>query len=80
MTESRSCKTKSGRVLSDDDLDRLSVTVETGDYDVEVLKTQRRGGRRWAPHLQKSCQFAWILDFGRRSKLGRTRIRRLPAT
>jgi uncharacterized protein (DUF4415 family) len=43
MTESKSHKTKSGRVLSDDDLDAVSVAVETGEYDVEVLKTRRRG-------------------------------------
>jgi len=43
MNESKSYKTKSGRVLSDDDLDALSVAVEAGDYDVEVLKTRRRG-------------------------------------
>jgi len=43
MTESKSYKTKSGRVLSDEELDALSVAVETRDYDVEVLKTRRRG-------------------------------------
>ena len=30
MSESKSYKTKSGRVLSDEDLDALSVEVETG--------------------------------------------------
>jgi uncharacterized protein (DUF4415 family) len=43
MSESKSYKTKSGRVLSDEDLDALSVEVETGEYDIEVLKTRRRG-------------------------------------
>lgn len=43
MTESKKYKTKSGRVLSDADLDALSIAVETEDYDVEVLKTRRRG-------------------------------------
>jgi hypothetical protein len=43
MSESKSYKTKSGRVLSDEDLDALSVEVETGEYDLEKLKTRRRG-------------------------------------
>jgi len=43
MSESKSYKTKSGRVLSDEDLDALSVEVETAEYDVDELKTRRRG-------------------------------------
>lgn len=43
MSESKSYKTKSGRVLSDEDLDALSVDIETAAYDVEELKTRRRG-------------------------------------
>ena len=43
MTESKNYKTMSGRVLSDGDLDALSIAVESEDYDVEVLKTRRRG-------------------------------------
>lgn len=40
MTERR---TKSGRVLSDDELDALADEMETTDYDVEALKARRRG-------------------------------------
>jgi len=36
-------RTKSGRVLTDDDLDALAEEVETADYDVEELKGRRRG-------------------------------------
>ena len=40
MTERR---TTGGRVMGDDDLDALAVEIETTDYDVEALKTRRRG-------------------------------------
>jgi len=43
MSESNSYETKSGRVLGDEDLDALSVEVERAEYDVEELKTRRRG-------------------------------------
>ena len=43
MNEPKGFKTKSGRVLTDDDPDALSTAVETGEYDVEVLKSRRRG-------------------------------------
>lgn len=43
MSESKSYKTKSGRVLSDEDLDAMSQDVEAANYDVEDLKTRRRG-------------------------------------
>lgn len=36
-------KTKSGRTLTDADLDALADEAETDDYDVETLKTRRRG-------------------------------------
>lgn len=36
-------RTKTGRILTDDDIDALAETVETTDYDVEALKTRRRG-------------------------------------
>lgn len=36
-------KTKTGRALTDDDLDTIADEVESADYDVEELKTRRRG-------------------------------------
>ena len=36
-------KTKTGRTLTDADIDALAEEVETTDYDVEALKTRRRG-------------------------------------
>ena len=36
-------KTKTGRTLTDADLDALADEVETADYDVDVLKARRRG-------------------------------------
>ena len=36
-------KTKTGRTLTDADIDALAEEVETTDYDVEELKTRRRG-------------------------------------
>jgi hypothetical protein len=36
-------KTKTGRTLTEADIDALAEEVETADYDVEELKTRRRG-------------------------------------
>jgi uncharacterized protein (DUF4415 family) len=36
-------KTKTGRVLSDADIDALADEVESTNYDVEQLKARRRG-------------------------------------
>ena len=36
-------RTKTGRILSDAEIDALADEVETTDYDVEALKTRRRG-------------------------------------
>jgi hypothetical protein len=36
-------KTKTGRTLSEADLDALADEVESADYDIEALKTRRRG-------------------------------------
>jgi len=43
MTESKTYRTKTGKVLDDDDLECISSEVESATYDVEVLKTRRRG-------------------------------------
>ena len=36
-------KTKTGRTLTDADLEAIANEVESGDYDIEMLKTRRRG-------------------------------------
>jgi hypothetical protein len=36
-------KSKTGRTLTDDDLDAIAAEVETADYDIQELKTRRRG-------------------------------------
>jgi uncharacterized protein (DUF4415 family) len=43
MTESKTYRTKSGRLLDDNDLDSISDEVESATYDVEALKSRRRG-------------------------------------
>ena len=43
MTNKKTYKTQTGRVLTDDELERIAVEVETTDYDVEELRTRRRG-------------------------------------
>lgn len=46
MTKPRTYTTASGRVLTDGDLDAIAAEVEDTDYDVEELKTRRRGRPR----------------------------------
>ena len=43
MRKPKTYTTASGRVLRDDDLDAIAAEVERADYDVEDLKTRRRG-------------------------------------
>lgn len=43
MTEPLTHRTRSGRTLTDDEIDALSDEVAETDYDVEALKTRRRG-------------------------------------
>lgn len=43
MTDPKTHRTKSGRTLSNEDIDALATEVEETDYDVEALKTRRRG-------------------------------------
>ena len=43
MTESKTYRTKSGRLLDDSDLDSISDEVESATYDVKELKSRRRG-------------------------------------
>jgi uncharacterized protein (DUF4415 family) len=43
MTDPRTHRTRSGRTLTDEEIDALSTEVAETDYDVEALKTRRRG-------------------------------------
>lgn len=43
MTTPKQYRTKTGRVLTDDDIAALATEVETTTYDPEPLKTRRRG-------------------------------------
>ncbi|MFV0308784.1 MAG: CopG family ribbon-helix-helix protein [Desertimonas sp.] len=43
MTNPKTYTTATGRVLTDDDLDAIAEEVEHADYDVEELKSRRRG-------------------------------------
>lgn len=43
MTDPKARRTRSGRALTDQDLDDLAVEVKEAEYDVEGLKPRRRG-------------------------------------
>jgi hypothetical protein len=43
MAKPKTYKTGSGRELTDKDIDAISDEVGTKDYDVDALKTRRRG-------------------------------------
>ena len=43
MTDPKTHRTRSSRTLTDEDLDAIAAEVEEADYDVETLKTRRRG-------------------------------------
>ena len=43
MSKPKTHRTPGGRTLTDDDLDAIADEVEHKDYDVEDLKTRRRG-------------------------------------
>lgn len=43
MTEPNEHRTRSGRTLTDQDVDAIAREVEEADYDIEALKTRRRG-------------------------------------
>ena len=43
MTEPNEHRTRSGRSLTDQDIDAIAREVEEADYDIEALKTRRRG-------------------------------------
>ncbi|MEX1207330.1 MAG: ribbon-helix-helix domain-containing protein [Acidimicrobiia bacterium] len=43
MTDPKTRRTRGGRTLTDADLETLATEVEETDYDVEAIKTRRRG-------------------------------------
>jgi hypothetical protein len=43
MSDPKQHRTRSGRTLTDEDIDAIAREVEETDYDVEALKTRRRG-------------------------------------
>jgi hypothetical protein len=43
VTESKTPRTRTGRALTDKELEKLATDAEQTDYDVETLKTRRRG-------------------------------------
>jgi len=43
MTDPTTRRTRSGRTVTDDDLEALAAEVAEKDYDVDVLRTRRRG-------------------------------------
>jgi len=43
MTKSNEFRTTTGRVLTDDEIETMSVELESSDVDVAVLKTRKRG-------------------------------------
>ncbi|MEK7425510.1 MAG: ribbon-helix-helix protein, CopG family [Actinomycetota bacterium] len=43
MADPTTYRTASGRVLTDADLDAIATEVEVAEFDVEVLKSRRRG-------------------------------------
>jgi hypothetical protein len=43
MTDPKTHRTRSGRTLTDEDIDAIAGEVEETDFDVEALKTRRRG-------------------------------------
>ena len=43
MTDPKTHRTRSGRVLTAEDVDAIATEVEVTDYEVEALKSRRRG-------------------------------------
>ena len=60
MTKPKTYTTAAGRVLTDDDLDAIATEVEHAEYDVEDLKTRRRGRPRLGSAPAESCLSASI--------------------
>jgi hypothetical protein len=56
MIDSSTYRTRSGRTLTDEDLETLATEVADKDYDVDVLKTRRRGRPPMGSGPATSCR------------------------
>lgn len=43
MSEPKTHRTKTSRILTDEEIEALATEVEENDYDIDELKTRRRG-------------------------------------
>jgi predicted transcriptional regulator len=43
VSEPKTHRTKTGRILTDEEIEALATEVEENDYDIDELKTRRRG-------------------------------------
>jgi uncharacterized protein (DUF4415 family) len=43
MTDPKTYRTRSGRTLTNEEIEAIAIEIEETDYDVEVLKRRRRG-------------------------------------
>jgi len=43
MSDPKEHRTRSGRTLTDEDIDAIAREVEEADYDIDALKARRRG-------------------------------------
>ena len=43
MTDPKTRRARNGRILTDEDLEALAAELDEKDFDVDVLKTRRRG-------------------------------------
>ena len=43
MAKQRTYQTRTGKVLTDSDIARIAAEVESTEYDIDELKTRRRG-------------------------------------
>jgi len=43
MTDPKTYRTRSGRTLTNEEIEAIAIEIEETDYDVEVLKGRRRG-------------------------------------
>ncbi len=88
MTDPKAHRTRSGRVLTDEEIDTVSAAVEETDYDVETLKSRRRGrptmgsgpadvlAVRIDPDLRKAIEARAVADHTTTSEVVREAIRR----
>jgi predicted transcriptional regulator len=88
MTDPKAHRSRSGRVLTDEEIDAISAAVEETDYDVEALKSRRRGRPtmgsgpadvvpvRIDPELREAIEARAVADHTTTSEVIREAIRR----